>query len=125
MDSWKENGQGTRNAFLVFKHHLESKPEVLLSFKARPGISYSLRAARPGQKKALFAMVDVIDDDPENRWLSVCFYGEMVTDPEERGTLIPGGILGEDGYCFDMSETDDALVSYLRERMDEAFQAAL
>jgi hypothetical protein len=38
-------------------------------------------------------MVDVIDDDPEVRWLSVCFYGEMITDPDEAGELIPEGLL--------------------------------
>lgn len=124
MDSWKGNGQGPRKAFLAFKRHLESKPDAVLSFKARPGISYSLRAARPGQKKVLFAMVDVIDDDPDNRWLSVCFYVEMITDPDALGILIPGGILGEDGYCFDMNEADDALTTYLQKRMDEAYQAA-
>ncbi|MFZ5563507.1 MAG: hypothetical protein ACOZBW_05595, partial [Thermodesulfobacteriota bacterium] len=72
----------------------------------------------------LFAVVDVIDDDPGNRWLSVCFYGETITDPDERGGLIPGGLLGEDGYCFDMDEADDALTTYLQKRMDEAYSAA-
>ena len=45
---------------------------------------------------ALFAIIDVIDDDPQARWLSVCFYGDMITDPEGRGEVIPGGLAGAD-----------------------------
>ncbi|MDY6831347.1 MAG: hypothetical protein SWC96_05820 [Thermodesulfobacteriota bacterium] len=124
IDQWTTDGAGTRDAFITFRDHLESMPDAVLSFKARPGISYSLRAARPGQQRELFVMVDVIDDDPDNRWLSVCFYGEMITDPDELGDLIPGGLLGEDGYCFDLNESDDAMAAYLQKRMDEAYQAA-
>ena len=125
IDQWTTDGAGTRDAFITFKRHLENMPDAVVSFKARPGISYSLRAARPGQQRELFVMVDVIDDDPDNRWLSVCFYGEMITDPDELGDLIPGGLLGEDGHCFDLNESDDAMVAYLQKRMDEAYQAAV
>ena len=125
IDQWTTDGAGTRDAFITFKGHLESMPDAEISFKARPGISYSLRAARPGQQRELFVMVDVIDDDPDNRWLSVCFYGEMITDPDELGDLIPGGLLGEDGHCFDLNESDDARVAYIQKRMDEACRAAV
>jgi len=66
-------------------------------------------------------MIDVIDDDPNERWLSVCFYGDMVQDPDELGDLIPGGLLGSDGYCFDISEADDRLASYVSQRIQEAY----
>jgi ribosomal protein S16 len=66
-------------------------------------------------------MVDVIDDAPGERWLSVCFYGETIQDPDELGDLIPDGLLGEDGYCFDISEADDRLVSYVGQRVEEAY----
>ncbi|MEW6076557.1 MAG: hypothetical protein AB1724_01965 [Thermodesulfobacteriota bacterium] len=125
IDSWQEPTSGVRRVFLRLRDHLESKDPVRLAFKARPGVSYSLRAATPGQGRELFVMVDVIDDDPQNRWLSVCFYGEMITDPEEMGDLIPGGLLGEDGYCFDVQEDDNAMVTYLLARIDEAHQSAL
>jgi hypothetical protein len=69
-------------------------------------------------------MVDVIDDDPAERWLSVCFYGDMITDPEERGEVIPGGLAGSDGYCFDMYDDDEKLAHYLVERMKEGYTAA-
>ncbi|ETR72401.1 MAG: hypothetical protein OMM_07529 [Candidatus Magnetoglobus multicellularis str. Araruama] len=83
-----------------------------------------MRAVHAAQKKPLFVMIDVIDDDPSNRWLSVCFYGEMITDPDEKGDLIPEGLLGEDGYCFDYEESNDADIAYIQQRIDEAFSAA-
>lgn len=125
IDSWQETPTGTRNVFMRMKNHLETKDSAKLAFKARPGVSYSLRAATPDQARELFVMVDVIDDDPQNRWLSVCFYGEMITDPDEQGDLIPGGLLGEDGHCFDIEENDEALVGYVQARIDEAYRSAL
>jgi len=98
---------------------------ISLEFDARPGITYSLRPKHNNQKKrSLFVMADVIDDDPDARWLSICFYGEMISDPMEMGDLIPQGLLGEDGYCFDLDEYDENAVKYLKERIDEAYTSA-
>ena len=63
--------------------------------------------------------MDVIED-VDGRWLSVCFYADTVSDPEERGNLVPLGLLGEDGYCFDVEEPDTVLEAYVLERIDEA-----
>ncbi len=63
-------------------------------------------------------MVDVIEDT--TRWLSICFYGDMIADPEERGDFVPGGLLGEDAVCFDLEEQDETLVKYIETRLDEA-----
>jgi hypothetical protein len=123
--AWQETPANNRRVFLRIKEHLETKDPVRLAFKARPGVSFSLRAATPDQDRELFVMVDVIDDDPDNRWLSVCFYGEMITDPQERGDLIPGGLLGEDGHCFDIEAEDETLVNYVLARIDEAHRSAL
>jgi len=99
--------------------------DVDLQFVARPGVSYSLRPKNKNQKERdLFAMIDVIDDDPDERWLSVCFYGDMISDPEGRGEVIPGGLAGSDGYCFDMFEDDEGLARYLVDRLTEACTAA-
>jgi hypothetical protein len=69
---WVESPEQNKEAFIEFKEHLEFMAGVSLSFHPRPGLTYSLRAFQAGQKeKPLFAMVDVIEDDP--RWLSVCF----------------------------------------------------
>ena len=67
-------------------------------------------------------VVDVIEDDP--RWLSVCFYGEMITDPEEKGDFVPEGLLGEDAVCFDIEEREEGLVQYVQDRLDEACLSA-
>lgn len=122
--NWQETPTRAKATFLQLKAHLESQAGAVLSFKARPGVSFSLRGAHPGDNRELYVMIDVIDDDPDNRWFSVCFYGEMITDPDELGDLIPGGLLGEDGYCFDMEEDDDALRNYLIARIDEAYKTA-
>ena len=82
-----------------------------------------MRASHPNQgSRPLFAMIDVIEDDP--RWLSVCFFGEMVSDPEEKGDMVPEGLLGQDAHCFDLDECDETAVAYVAARLDEAFSSA-
>ena len=127
LEAWEDTPEGIKNAFVRLNENLAIKNGIRLTFKARPGISYSLRATHALQKKrALFVIIDVIDDDdePKNRWLSVCFYPDMITDPEERGNLIPWGLLEEDGYCFDLEEWDEQYLRYLEARQDEAYASA-
>jgi hypothetical protein len=110
-----------KTAFLSFRQALESVTGAALEFKARPGITYSLRGLNPARsERPLFALVDVIDDDPDVRWLSVCFYEGAVADPERHGDWIPLGILGEDARCFNVDEEDEDLVAYVAERIREA-----
>ncbi len=124
IEAWTETPEKNRETFLRFKDHLTGKAGARLEFIPRAGVTYSLRASHPDQKKrGLFVMVDVIEDDP--RWLSICFYGEMITDPEERGDFVPEGLLGEDAVCFDIEERDEALIRYVETRLDEAYQSAL
>lgn len=120
---WPETPEGNRKAFIELKEYLAAKPGVQLDFIPRPGVTYSLRATHPDLTgKPLFVMADVIEDDP--RWLSVCFYGEMITDPEEKGDFVPEGLLGEDAACFDLETYDAADLQYVCARIDEAFQQA-
>ena len=67
-------------------------------------------------------MVDVIEDEP--RWLSVCFFNEMIQDPEERGAFVPGGLLGEDALCFDLDTCTEEALAYVVSRLEEARRAA-
>jgi hypothetical protein len=121
IDTWDAQEKSTKSPFLHLCSKLLVPDGVQLDFLPRPGVSYSLRAERRlGEQWALFALVDVVDDEPEKRWLSVCFYANTVSDPQKMGNLIPGGIRGKDGYCFDIFEEDQALVSYLAERIEEA-----
>ena len=125
LEAWEGSSQQTKESFERLKKHLADKEELTFGFKARPGVSYSLRARHNSQNtRELFVIMDVIDDDPENRWLSVCFYPDMITDPEERGNIIPLGLLGEDGYCFDYDEWDKEFLDYLETRLDEAYENA-
>jgi hypothetical protein len=121
LEAWKGKSQQIRESFVRLQDHLAAKDSLLYAFKARPGVSYSLRVKHTlQQSRELFVIMDVIDDDPDSRWLSVCFYPDMISDPEERGNIIPLGLLGEDGYCFDYDEWDEDFLQYLEKRLDEA-----
>lgn len=123
IEEWNETAEKNRAVFLHLHDYLAKKEGVALEFIPRPGLTYSLRAVHTAQKKrGLFVMVDVIEDDP--RWLSVCFYGEMITDPEENGDFVPEGLLGDDAVCFDIEERDEALIQYIELRLDEAWRSA-
>ncbi len=125
ISDWTETESKTKQAFTELYDHLKTLSDTSFEFNARPKVSYSLRPKHNSQKnRSLFSMVDVIDDDPEDRWLSVCFYGEMISDPHESGDLVPEGLQGEDGYCFDLYEYDKAEVDYLKQRLTQAHQNA-
>ncbi len=106
LAEWKDNESQTRRAFTELLDHIKSMTGIRLDFKARKGVSYSLRPGHRNQtNRELFAMVDVIDDDPDERWISVCFYGDMITDPDETGDLIPEGLLGDYTHQPDTKES--------------------
>lgn len=122
IEQWPESADRCRELFARLYDFLRQLDGADIEFHARPGITYSLRGVPSGESEyALFVMVDVIEDQP--RWLSVCFYEQMVSDPEGRGDSVPGGLLGEDGICFDAESYDDALFAYLCERIGEACKA--
>jgi len=123
LDLWTDDPNGCRQIFIQFKSHIQKHDDITFDFVARPGVTYSLRATRNDQKLNLFVLMDVIDEDP--RWLSVCFYGDMITDPEEKGDLVPEGLMGEDGYCFDVDENDPEHIDYICRRLDEAYENSL
>lgn len=122
LDAWTDDSLETKPIFVALYQDLLKMPEARIEFHERHGISHSLRGFRNDrQHRPLFVMIDVIDDDPQQRWLSICFYGDMIEDPDEQGDLIPEGLLGDDGYCFDISEADDHLKAYVGERIHEAY----
>ena len=69
-------------------------------------------------------LVDVVDDEPEARWLSVCFYADMVNDPEELGDFVPSGLMGKDACCLNLEEDDPAMRDYILARLGEAAASA-
>lgn len=115
---WPDDLEGNRANFLHLVERLKSVPGVTLEFISRPGLTYSLRAAKPGSERPLFAMIDVIEDAP--RWLSVCFFADLISDPEEKGDLVPDGLMGRDAHCFDITGGEDDLTRYVADRLTEA-----
>jgi hypothetical protein len=123
VQDWPASSPGCKESFVLLWQQLQDFADASIEFHARPGVTYSLRGIhRQKTSRPLFVMVDVIDDEP--RWLSVCFYGQEVGDPEQRGDLVPGGLLGEDGLCFDIDGADLSILDYVRQRIDEAYAAA-
>lgn len=125
LDQWGSDSGGVRRAFAELLDYLEHMSDVSLEFVSRRGVTHSLRARRvgPGGPAGLFALVDVVED-ASGRFLSVCFYAQGVSDPRELGETVPGGLLGEDGHCFDVDTDEPALLGYLFERLAEAFARA-
>ena len=123
IEQWPESPEKNKQIFIRLKDFLNAKPGIIFEFVAREGLTYSLRAKHKNQKnKPLFAMLDVIEDTP--RWLSVCFYGEYITDPDEAGDYVPEGLLGEDAVCFDLEEYDEDAIKYVEARLTEAHENA-
>ena len=123
LSAWTEDPGDTKTAFLNILEELGSKEDTKLSFKDRSGICHSLRATRASQEwRPYFILVDVIDDDPADRWLSVCFYADTVDDPKGLGNHIPQGIKNLDGHCFDLEKGwDQGFLDYIKARIDQAY----
>ena len=125
LQDWQADALGAKQVFLEYKDFLDQCPNVEYEFVPRPNVSYSLRARNINQKERnVFAIIDVIDDEPDNRWLSVCFYADMVTDPEEIGDFAPAGLYGQDALCFNMDEDDPHVKNYIFDRIREAEKKA-
>lgn len=120
--AWREKGQEMEQFYRKLYEVVNTLEGVEFDFLGRPGVSYSLRPNHPSlSERQFFAILDVIDDEPEDRWLSICFYSDLITDPEERGEVIPGGLAGVDGYCFDVYSFDEMALEYLKTRLIEAY----
>lgn len=125
LEDWTESEAKTKAAFVDYKDLLLSFEGLSLSFKGRPGVSFSLRAKHDKQTdRELFVLVDVVDDDPADRWLSVCFYADMINDADELGDWVPGGLMGEDACCFNLDEDDAEMRAYIKDRITDAYNSA-
>ena len=125
LDQWTEDPNGVKPVFMQYKDLLTSCEGRGDELQRSPG--HHLFAARRGRglRRDLFVMVDVVDDDPAERWLSVCFYDDQVSDPDELGDWAPEGLAGQDARCFCVdSAEDESMVTFTAERIREAFAAA-
>ncbi|GAB6060306.1 hypothetical protein [Desulfonatronum parangueonense] len=125
LDSWREDSRGVRPVVASLLEQLQ-KFEPKLEFVVREGVSASLRAGVTTTEatRPLFCLVDIVED-ADGRWLSVCFYADTVDDPNELGNLVPEGLLGEDGYCFDVDGADAEYEKYLFDRIAQAHAIVL
>jgi len=121
LATWAETPAKNKQGFVRLMERLAATEGLRLEFHPRPGLTYSLRALCPGYARPLLLMIDVIEDQP--RWLSVCFFADLVNDPEERGAHVPGGLLGEDALCFDLEACTAEALGYVEARIDEAWQS--
>ena len=122
---WQAGDPAMKQGFMALVQTVRAMDGITIDFVERPGVSYSLRPQHQAQReRELFAMIDVIDDDPAERWLSVCFYEDMIDDPESLGEVIPGGLAGSDGYCFDVASPDQRTIAYLQDRLADAVKSA-
>ena len=129
LDQWPEDQGGLRRAFqelVAFALGLQRAQGSLVS---RTGVSHSFRVdlenRGPSRPRPVFMLVDVVVSPADPWFLSVCFYEDEVTDPEDLGNPIPQGLYDETGYCFDVDEYDAELLKYLEHRGREAHGAAL
>ncbi len=130
LDDWPAEQAGLKSAFLRLKEYAHSQEGAKWSLVSRPGVSYSLRfdlKPRPqGRMRPVFFLVDVVVAG--ELFLSVCFYEDEMSDPEELGNAIPQGLFKETGYCFDVDDVncgEEILMAYLEDRIDQAYAKAL
>jgi len=128
LEAWPQGQDGLRRFFVGLTREAATESGVETRCFFRPGVSYSFRAALDHQgrdrKRPVFFLTDVIISPEEPWFLSVCFYEDEISDPEELGNAIPQGLFDETGYCFDVDEYDDKLWAYLKDRLAEAYRAA-
>ncbi len=128
LDQWPADQAELKSMLIAFCDGVRGLAGVSESFLPRPGVSYSLRwdlEERPaGRERPLFVMADVVPLGEDEMMLSICFFGDEINDPGELGNLIPGGMYGGDGYCFDLESDDPGMVGYCSQRAAEAHAAA-
>ncbi len=120
LDEWTVDPNNVKPLFITLLEHTKRLSDVRVRYIRRPGISHSVRLVNSAQQDGgFFGLMDVVDDDPENRWLSVCFYSDMITDHAGKGDYIPGGIGGNDSTCFSVDHPE-GFEDYLKDRITEA-----
>jgi len=121
LNNWTQDDNNVKPLFTAMYECMSQMRNVELEYKGRPGISHSVRGLLSGKsERPLFVLVDIIDDDPGARWLSVCFYADLISDPDDAGDVVPGGLMGEDARCFDIDEDSPAKKAYMLDRLREA-----
>lgn len=124
---WPQDQPGLFNTLRTLKQAAGTLEKSSWEMVSRPGVSISLRfSLQPvpaGRARPVFHLIDVAEFDGR-LFLSVCFYADEMEDPGELGNLVPNGLFGEDGYCFDVDQDNPEYLDYILDRQIEAHQAA-
>ncbi len=123
LDSWPRPQAALKEILLQLLQKAGSFSGLGLELVSRSGVSHSLRFSIARKRPVVF-LIDLVDLGGGDLMLSVCFYQDEISDPQELGNAIPQGLFQETGYCFDVEQGDAALLPYLAARMDQAWQAA-
>jgi hypothetical protein len=119
LNTWVADTKVKALFCLLYQNFKNNK--LQLTWQARPGACYSLYAAMPGATTD-FAKLDIVDDDPEERWLSLCITKDMADDPENFGECIPKLFNNQDALCFDIDENNENISEYLQNLLNNAVQ---
>ena len=129
LAGWPADQEGLARAFEELTRSAAQMTETVVEVITRLGVSHSFRATLidPSGKRVrpVYFLVDVVVSSSDPWFLSVCYYEDEITDPEELGNPIPQGLFQETGYCFDVEAYDPELLGYLRDRLAEAHARAL
>lgn len=120
LGNWSTDRNGVKAGCEALLSCMASLRGMTLACVHRPGISLSVRLLPAGNEAKICALLDIIDDDPEARWLSVCFDASLITDSQGRGDFVPQGLQGADACCFDYDEDDQDYLAYLKEKFTES-----
>lgn len=120
LREWRTDRNMVKTACKELFAHMSGLPGLRLAYLYRPGISLSLRALPEDNPEKIVALLDIIDDDPEERWISLCFDASRVHDTEGMGDMVPQGLQGADAVCFDYDADNPVLLAYLKVRLSEA-----
>jgi len=129
LAGWPADQEGLARAFEELTRSAAQMTETVVEVITRLGVSHSFRATLidPSGKRVrpVYFLVDVVVSSSDPWFLSVWYYEDEITDPEELGNPIPQGLFQETSYCFDVGAYDPELLGYLRDRLAEAHARAL
>lgn len=127
LAAWPASEEGLKPLFGALVESMNARPGLRLEIVSREHVSHSVRAMlenpSAGRGQPLLALLDVVTPKAGAWMISLCFFAQDITDPDELGDEVPGGLYGEDGYCFDL-DTESGELGYLAARLDEAYAAA-
>lgn len=126
LRDWGLDSLEVKRLFSQLYKLLQGCPALTLHWDARPEVVYSLRAALKEAKSPGIsgdvALIDIIDDDPEERWLSIRLNAELIGCCHKEWEILPGGLSGHDALCIDVDENEEGLSDYLVELFEDALK---